>query len=186
MNNSAWSTSLIKTSNNRTYGNEKFGFILDVDQANISEAYYENTGSGCGKDINVFKTILFEQDNAARTYVKNHLMQDLLKKGIQLSNDEYVQLSKFLMSKKYTTQITKNVKIGDRVIKASDLVECLESSRDALFFGGDIHSEIVSINPRVKGLIAKVEKLEECPEEFLQFAQKHNLPIILMKPTKEQ
>ncbi len=186
MNNSAWSTSLIKTSNNRTYGNEKFGFILDVDQANISEAYYENTGSGCGKDINVFKTILFEQDDAARTYVKNHLMQELLKKRIQLSNNEYALLSKFLMSKKYTTQITKDVKIGDKIIKASDLVECLESSRDALFFGGDIHSEIVSINPRVKGLIAKVEKLEECPEEFLQFAQKHNLPIILMKPTKEQ
>ena len=40
---------LIKASNNRTYENRKFGFILDVDQANISEAYYSNTGSGYGK-----------------------------------------------------------------------------------------------------------------------------------------
>ena len=54
-----------------------------------------------------------------------------------------------------------------------------------MFEGGDIHSEIVPINPRVKGLIAKVEKLEDCPEEFLKFAKLHNLPIILMKPTKE-
>ena len=40
---------LIKASNNRTYENRKFGFILDVDQANISEAYYSNTGSGYGE-----------------------------------------------------------------------------------------------------------------------------------------
>ena len=185
MNNSAWSTSLIKASNNRTYGNRRFGFIFDVDQANISEAYYDNTGSGCGKNINVFKTILFEQNDAARTYVKSYLMQELYKKGVSLTNEEYSQLSKVLMSKKYTTQITKDIKIGDKVIKASDLRECLETSRDALFFGGDTHSEIVSINPRVKGLIAKVEKLEDCPEEFLKFAKENNLPIILMKPTKE-
>ena len=185
LNQSAWSTSLIKASNNRTYCNRKFGFVLDVDQANISEANYANTGSGCGKGLETFKSILFDANGSARTYVKDHLIKELSKKGVELNDNEYAQLSRFLVAKKYTTQITKNIKIGDKVIKAADLVECLEKSRDALFEGGDIHSEIVPINPRVKGMIAKVEKLEDCPEEFLIFAKEHNLPIILMKPTKD-
>ena len=136
--------------------------------------------------MKTFKEILFNANNNVRTYVKDHLITELSKKGIELNDNEYVKLAKFLVAKKYTTQITKHIKIGDKVIKASDLVECLEKSRDALLKGDYQHSEIVSINPRVKGLIAKVENLKECPEEFLRCAKKHNLPIILMKPTKEQ
>jgi len=186
LNQSAWSTSLIKANNNRTYCDRKFGFVLDVDLANISEANYENTSSGNGKGLESFKWILFSSNNAARTFVKDHLTSELAKHGIKLNDKEYAALSKYLMSKQYTTQINKDVKIGDKVINASVLVECLEKSRDALFEGGDIHSEIVPINPRVKGLIAKVDKIEDCPEEFLEIAKKYNLPIILMKPKKSK
>ena len=182
LNQSTWSTSLIKASNNRTYGRLKYGFVLDVDIANISEAYFENLGSGTQKQLSDYKNILFNSSNEARTYVKNHLISELSKKGIGLSDAEYAQLSKYLITLKYTTQV-KDIKIGDKIIKAKDLVTCLEASRDKLFEGGDIHSEIVSLNPRVKGLIAKVNNLSECDEEFLRFAQIHNLPIIIMKPT---
>ena len=85
------------------------------------------------------------------------------------------------MFKKYTNQI-KDIRINNKVIKAEDLVSSLDKSRDELF-NGSFHSEIVSLNPRIKGLVAKVEKLENCPKEFLEFAQKYNLPIILMKPS---
>lgn len=186
LNQSAWSTSLIKASNNRTYENRKFGFILDVDQANISEAYYSNTGSGYGKNLTTFKTILFEANDNARTYVRDNLLKELSKKSIKLNDKEYAQLAKYLITKKYTTQITKDIKIGDQIIKAETLIKAIETSRDALFEGGDIHSEIVPINPRVKGLVAKVEKLEDCPTEFLNFAKAHDLPIILMKATKDK
>ena len=185
LNRSAWSTSLIKASNNATYYGKKFGFVLDTDLANISEAYYRNIGSGTKKDINVFRRILFEQTDAERTYVKDNFVKAMSKKGVDLTDKEYAQISKYLLSKKYTTQITKDIKIGDKVIKAKDLVACIEKARDALFEGGNVHSEIVSLNPRVKGLIAKVEKLEDCPEEFLQIAKEYNLPIILMKPEKD-
>ena len=135
LNQSAWSTSLIKASNNSTYAHRKFGFVLDVDQANISEAYCANIGSGCQKSLKTFKEILFNANNNVRTYVKDHLITELSKKGIELNDNEYVKLAKFLVAKKYTTQITKDIKIGDKVIKASDLVECLEKSRDALLKG---------------------------------------------------
>ena len=186
LNQSAWSTSLIKASNNRTYCNRRFGFIFDVDQANISEAYYSNTGSGCGKGLETFKSILFDAKGVARTFVRDRLKQELAKSGISLNDKEYAKLVKYLINKKYLTQITKDIKIGHYTIKAKDLVKALEVSRDALFEGGDIHSEIVPVNPRIKGLVAKVEKLEDCPEEFLKFAKAHNLPIILMKAAKDE
>jgi hypothetical protein len=186
LNQSTWSTSLIKASNNRTYCNEKFGFIFDVDEANISEAYFENLGSGTQKQFSNYKNILFNSSNEARTYVRDNLLAELNKKGIKLDDAEYAQLSRQLIPIKYTTQITKDIKIGSKIIKAADLVTCLDKSRDKLFNGGDIHSEIVSLNPRVKGLIAKVNTLSECPEEFLRFAQSHNLPIILMKPAQKE
>jgi hypothetical protein len=81
------------------------------------------------------------------------------------------------------SQIRKNIQIGDKVINAKDLVNALEKSRDALFYGYE-HSEIIPINPKVKGIYAKVSKLEDCPEELLKFAKEHDLPIILMKPVK--
>lgn len=180
LNQSGWSTSLISTSNNRTYIGRKFGFIFDTDQANISKAYYENLGSGTKKDIGDFKELLFS-DGKKRSYVKDNLIADLKEKGIEISDDEYAQLTKYLLSKKYTNQI-KDIRINNKVIKAEDLVSSLDKSRDELF-NGSFHSEIVSLNPRIKGLVAKVEKLENCPKEFLEFAQKYNLPIILMKPS---
>jgi hypothetical protein len=182
LNQSTWSTSLIKASNNQTYADQKFGFIFDVDQANVSEAYYQNLGSGGRKDINSFKYFSFYGKSKSHSFIKQHLLEELSKKGINLDDNEYAILVKFLMSKKYTTQITQDVKIGNKVIKANDLVESLEQAREFLFKGGYGHNEIVSINPRIKGLIAKVEKLKDCPEEFLAFAKEHDLPIILMKP----
>ncbi|MDR1168324.1 MAG: HD domain-containing protein, partial [Heliobacteriaceae bacterium] len=177
-NQSTWSTSLIKLENSRTYSNRKFGFILDIDQANISEANYANTGSGMEKSIVTFTNILFN-NNPARTYVRDNFKVELSNRGFELNDKEYGALAKYLYSKKYTTQI-KDFTIGDKTIKAQDLIEALEISRDKLFKGGDTHSEIVPINPRATALIAKESSLDKCPADFLKFAQENNLPIILI------
>ena len=42
------------------------------------------------------------------------------------------------------------------------------------------HNEIVALNSKVKGLIAKVNSLDECPEWLLEFARDNNLPVILI------
>lgn len=190
---STWSTSMVKVSNNRTYGDKKFGFVMDLPQANISEAFFRNSGSGYEKDLNAFRELLFgsreinddKQTYDVRHYVKNNFMKEMEQLGYNLNDSEYAELTQFMFNKKYLTQIREDVKVGDKVIKASDLVSALEKSRDTLFEGGDIHSEIIPLNPKVKGMIAKVEKLEDCPPEFLKFAKEHDLPIILMKPSKE-
>ena len=177
-NKSTWSTSLISLDNNRTYTNRKFGFILDVDKPNVAEAYYQNLGSGYEKDINNFTSILFDQSDETRTFVRDGFIEAMKERGGAISLQDYAQLSKYIFSKKYTTQI-KNVRIGDKVYNAEDLVYAVEKSRDALFQGYE-HSEIVSINPRIKGLIARVSDINDVPVEFLNFADKKNLPIILI------
>lgn len=177
-NKSVWSTSLVKFENKNTYGDRKFGFVFDIDQPNISEAFYSNTGSGTEKSAHRFEKLLFNAEGNKRTFVKDSFIKELSSKGIELSEEEYIELVKKLSNKKYITSL-KDMKIGDRVIKSSDLIEALENSRDRLFEGNQ-HSEIVPINPRIKGLIAKANTLNECPAEFLEFAKKHNLPVILI------
>jgi len=120
-----------------------------------------------------------------RHFVKNNFIKEMAQKGYDLTETEYAALSQYLFNKKYLTQLRHDVQVGNTKIKAQDLVDALEKSRDTLFEGGDIHSEIIPINPKVKGLIAKVEKLEDCPLTFLQFAKEHDLPIILMQPTNK-
>ena len=183
MNKSSWSVSLIKVSNNRTYCHQQFGFIFDVDQANIGEAYYENLGSGYAKTINDYKNIVFDQVGEIRTFVRDKFLTELKNKGIELTEEEYGVLAQSILNKKYTAQLNKDVTIGDKTIKTEDLIACLEASREYLFDGGNIHSELVVVNPRVIGLFAKVENLSDCPKEFLLFAEKYDLPIIIMRPT---
>ena len=190
---STWSSSLIQLSNNRTYWNKKFGLIFDAPQSNISEAFFRNSGSGGEKGLDAFQHFLFgarkytDPDSGVtydvRHFVKLNFIKEMAQKGYDLTETEYAALSQYLFKKKYLTQLRQDVQVGNTKIKAQDLVDALEKSRDTLFEGGDIHSEIIPINPKVKGLIAKVEKLEDCPPEFLKFAKEHDLPIILMKPT---
>lgn len=178
---SCWSTSLISASNNNAYG--EFGFILDVDQSNISEALYKNLGSGNEKDFNVFIDILCNSPRPeARTFIKKALLEELSQKGYNLSEQNYALLVKQIISKQYLSQINKDIKIDNIIIKSQDLVECLERSRDRLF-EGEGHSEIVVLNPRIRGIIALKDNLSKCPNELLKFAAENDLPIILMNET---
>ena len=181
LNQSAWSVSLIKALCNSTYGNQSFGFVFEIPQSNIAEAYSQNLGSGAEKNIYNFEEILFNEKNEQRTFVRDSLLEELKNNGISLNKLEYAQLSKYLLTKKYLSQITNDIKIGGQLIKASVLTSCLEKSREKLFEETQVHNEIVAINPKIKGLIVKGKTLDECPKEFLYFAQKHDLPIILMK-----
>lgn len=187
---STWSTSMIQVLNNASYAGYKFGFILSLPQSNILAANFENIGSGYKKDLSSFGRLLFNiptsppQNEAynIRSFVKDNFIREMKRLGYELNNTEYAQLSQIMFNKKYLSQIREDVKIGDKRIKASDLVSALEKSRDTLFSGNKVHSEIVVLNPKVKGLVARVKRIEDCPQEFLEFAKEHDLPIIMMKP----
>lgn len=42
-----------------------------------------------------------------------------------------------------------------------------------------LESEVTSFNPAIEALYAKVNSLDECPEDFIELAHKYNLPIVL-------
>lgn len=175
---SVQSLSMISLENSRAYKNQTYGVITDVDMANIAQASNTNIASGYKKNMKTFAKDLYSfwQIN---TYVRDNFFNELINAGISLSKEEYVQLSKELVNIQYSSQVTKDIKIGDKILPANLVQQALDSSRDKLF-EGDVHSEIVAINPRVKALVARVSSIEECSKEFLELAVENDLPIILI------
>lgn len=187
LNNSAQSLSMISVDDTSTYCGRMFGFILDVNNANISHAYYANTGSGTDKGLQNFVHELFE-DGHHRSFVKDQFV-DFLKteRGIEIDDNAYAKITEYIMNKKFPeTQLKGNFTIDGKTYKANDILDAFTFSRDQLIketkektHGS--HNEMVGLNAKVKGLVAKVNSFEELPEYFLRFAKENNLPIILMR-----
>lgn len=187
-NQVAWSTSLIKFDEANTAYD--YGFIFNTDQANLSIGYFKNLSLGNERNIYNFINVLFlQEDNLSnpikyeqykeqRVFLRNALLENLSQKGIDLTEKEYVQLVECIISKKFLTQINKDIQIGNKTIKAKDLVEALEKTRESLF-RQQINNELEFYNASVSALFAKADKIEDCPKDFLRFAVKHNLPIVL-------
>ena len=184
MNNSAQSISMISMANKSTYAGLQFGLVLDVDNANVSHAYYANTSSGTKKGFKHFVNEMFEI-GSHRGFVKDKFREFMQEKGIVLTDEEYAAIAKYIMSKQYPETQIKDLKIGERVFKKEDILTAFTYSRDQLIevskmkAHGD-HNEIVALNTQIKGVVAKVNTLEECPAWFLEFARDNNLPIILV------
>ncbi len=184
MNNSAQSISMISMANKSTYAGLQFGLVLDVDNANVSHAYYANTSSGTKKGFKHFVNEMFEI-GSHRGFVKDKFREFMQEKGIVLTDEEYAAIAKYIMSKQYPETQIKDLKIGERVFKKEDILTAFTYSRDQLIevskmkAHGD-HNEIVALNTQIKGVVAKVNTLEECPAWFLEFARDNNLPIILI------
>lgn len=184
INNSAQSISMISMADKSTYNNLQFGLLVDIDNANVSYAYSSNAGSGYQKGFNNFVSEMFE-DNKYRTFIKDKFIENFADKNIKITNEEYAQITKEIMSKKYPETQIRDLQINDKVFKKEDIIDAFTYSRDELINEKKMkihgsHNEIVALNSKVKGLVAKTSSLEECPEWFLEFAKENNLPIILI------
>lgn len=175
---SVQSLSMISFEHSRSYRDQKYGVIVDVDMANIAQASNVNISSGYKKDLKHFSKDLFESFRL-NTFVRDCLVDELSKASITLTKEEYWKLAEEIVNIQYDTQITQDIKIGEKIIPAILLQNALNVSRDKLL-GGSTHSEIIAINPRVKALVARVSSIEECSQEFLELAVKTKLPIILI------
>ena len=184
MNNSAQSISMISMADKSTYGGRQFGLVLDVENANISHAYYANTASGTQKGLGSFVRELFE-DGEHRSFVKDKFKSFLKSKDIEISDSEYAAIANVIMSKKYPETQIKDINIGTRTFKGEDIQKAFTYSRDQLIDvkkmkTHGMHNELVGMNTQVRGIVAKVKSLNDCPNWFLEFAKENNLPIILI------
>ena len=126
-------------------------------------------------------------------YLRDIMLENLKQEGFNLNENEYADLTKYLMTKKYLTQITKPnrkgeltgqpVKIGKHLIPAVTLVDCLKRTLERLFGGGHIQSEVITFDPVPSALLAKVKCLEQCHHDFLVTAKKYRdtIPIIIQE-----
>ena len=184
MNNSAQSISLISMDNKSTYCNLKYGLVLDVSNENVSYAYYANTNSGYKKGFDDFVHEMFA-NNAYRAFVKDNFKSRMTEKGYDLSDKEYAAISKYMSKKQYPEKQIKSLKIGDKIFRKEDLIDAFVYSRDQLIEQNKIkthgsHNEIVALNSRIVGVIAKENSINDCPGWLLKFAKDNNLPVFLV------
>ena len=174
------------------------GVLLDIRNEDIvmsGNSSFSSTGTHKSLQ-NSYKSMFSDAgggntDN--RVLLRNKFAQLLHDKtGIDLTVGEYKAIFEELMGKKYTSQITEDIVIGDKVIKAEDCKAALTEAREELFTVNEYDSyqsrtqsnggsnETTQIDPIPIGLLQKVHSIEECSPEFLKFAKEHNLPIILI------
>ena len=121
------------------------------------------------------------------------MLENLKKEGFELSEGEYADLTKYLMTKKYLTQITKPnlkgeltgepVKIGKHCIPAVTLVDCLNRTLERLFDSKNVQSEVITFDPVPAALLSIADSIEKCHPSFLETAKKYNdkIPVIIME-----
>ena len=145
-------------------------------------------------DKRISKKIVFDACGGdSWLYLRDIMLDNLKKQGFELSESEYAELSKYLISKKYLTQITKPnqkgeltgepVKIGKHSIPVATLVDCLNKTLDRLFDNKNVQSEVITFDPTPAALVSIAESLDKCHPSFLETAKKYkdNIPVIIQK-----
>ena len=60
------------------------------------------------------------------------------------------------------------------------LKHAISKAQDSIIKKNNAHNEINMLNPKINAFVAKVDSIDEIPQSFLEFVQKHNLPIYLL------
>jgi len=173
-NSANLSTSYVAYNNNPTYCNYKYGIVVDVPHFNILLVSKRNNSTGCKKDEHDMVVMLNPYGDS--NLRKKHI--ELLKYELGVDDDEYGQIYRQVSSCKKKSEI-KDIKIGERIIKKGELLDAI-SVFEKSFLSKSQHNEIVVYNPKMSGLIAMVDKYDEVPKEMRKFAQKYDLPIIIL------
>ena len=178
--NNVWSISLLKMDRTKTYMNRKYGFLTDVPASNIAIAYPNNLGSGYEKTIDKFVELLYS-DTAEKNFLRNKFLQSMTQNGIQFTKEDYQTLTQMIYNKQFLSQLETQptININGKDIPSEVISNAVFDSMDSLFTG-KTHSEIVAINPKIQGLIVRMNNPENISPDFISFAKKYDLPIILI------
>ena len=172
-------TSYISLENCITYYGCTFGLNLEAENINIANAACEDQGSGCRKNFEQFKEMITIND-----YRK--LIPTTIRRILNLNKSEYSKLYQLLASKKYLSQIRddKIYKIGEKELSGNEIKKAIQTAQDELLIeqieGRNNNNEINLYNIKINALVARVKSIEEIPQEFLDFAFIHDLPIYIL------
>lgn len=147
------------------------GFVLDVNSEDIQAGTYKDFGSGYGKDLDTLKQeYLFNGD---RKEVRN-FMSDILKKRMNLSDEDYKKLYPSIANKSITELDKTNPEV------AKNLREMfLEMDVHRRRHGRDYNEWLVS-RPKIQGVFLQSSHYDNCrpPEYLAKYAEENDLPVI--------
>ena len=167
----------------------EYGIIPNNRSINVTSAG-QGQASCIEKNFSVF---VHHQslENSPEHYVllKNSLLKNLKNKGYDLNDKDYIALFNELKHKEYFNEITNDIKIGNKVLKADELRDALELSSVELsstsMYGQGSNNEVTSIIDGIKAIFARVDNIDDVKPEIKQLAKDNGLDIVLLgKPTR--
>ena len=171
-------SSFVSLDNCHTYWDRKFGVSLETEITNIANASSKNQVSGYEKDFSNFSKIITNQ-YGNEDY--RQLISSSIKDNLQLSDEEYIELFKKVSPLKYFSQIRddKYIKLSDKKnLSGKEIKEAIRLAADKLL--QNEQNEVNLYSPKINAVVAKVNTINEIPQEYLNFAQKNHLPIYIL------
>lgn len=162
--------------------------ILEPMGSNYAAAFHEDFTSPLKKGFQEFKEYLTGKlTPEKRVYVSN-----VYKKLLNLNDSEYVEFYKAISGLKDISNIKSDITINkglstERVIPKEEVISAINSAHNSLTNVTGNWNELIIYNPKIKALLYKIETdvqdnlLENCPKDILDFAKKHNIPIVITK-----
>ena len=141
------------------------GFILDIDCDDILAGYYENFISGEKKNVDLFKSRYLFGDKVSK---HRNYISDVIKKGLNLSDEEYINLYEEIGNKSIT-QIEKSHPDAAKVLKQTIM---------NLPKGQSVYNEILVTRPKIQAVF-NYKTNEIIPDYLLEYASENNLPVII-------
>lgn len=183
--------------NSSLFNDDALGFGIPVEYGIIPKNRSINvTSAGQGQASCIeknFSVFVHQQslENSPEHYVllKNSLLKNLKNKGYDLTDKDYIALFNELKHKEYFNDITNDIKIGNKVLKADELRDALELSSVELsstsMYGQGSNNEVTSIIDGIKAIFARVDNIDDVKPEIKQLAKDNGLDIVLLgKPTR--
>lgn len=170
--------SFISLENKNTYGDNKFGVVLQTENVNIANASKANQRSGFEKGFDKFSSII--TGNADESKYRNKISNEI-KYRLKLTDAEYARLYGILQKFKHASQLDNIslITVNNKSFTGEQIKNAITSAND-LIINPNFHNEVNVYTPQVNAIIAKVNKIKEVPQTLLDFAENNKLPIYLL------
>ena len=177
-NSSFLCSSYISLDNAMTFLNRKFGVSLEAENVNIANASDSNQTSGARKDFNLFVDVISDH---SRLSIYRINLPSIIKKELELNDEEYIALYELIASKKYLSQIKddKTYSIKRKRITGKKIKKAIQKAQDELFNKRE-NNEVNLYNPKINAFVARVNSIDKIPQDYLNFVQKYDLPIYIL------